>query len=527
MSDIALPQRSLGRSPRSGRGVSLPGNPDQVPNVGVARDPGVQVPAGAFQTTPQLDFLGEIADTLQAKIEKQQADLDFVKTSEAFNEYREATSKEWQRRQLEDDPTRPGFAADFEDFTRQQMEQTMQNLPGAVSETARQRFQVRLQEQNTAWSESAGLHHVNSVSKKAVETLNEQVNISATMVEHNPQFLEDFIKDGQDRITDMAGSLTAEQERAARSQLNREMTESAIDGYLAKGGFQEATQLMNQKAAEGVLKPQEQDAIARQISQAVEEEERRRVKADEEAEKKAKEAEKELSDNLLKDGLTLSTNGELTTAWVLERREGLDAADFKTLMKAADKEDEPEDNDVVVADLYLKIADGEDVERDAIIAYSEGKLTRATMNTIVSRNDKSQGQRAPGTPYERAVKYVVTATKPSELNENPAAPELHARSIKAIDAFFDENPNATLSEAMSFAEEIVNGVVLVPNTALSLPFPSWMPGDRNSRTPDLDAAEENLIRDMSNGAIDSSIANHRARVINEWRRILESNGVRK
>lgn len=529
MSDISLPRRKLGRSPSTRRGVNLPGTASDVPNVSVASDPGVQVPAGAFQGAPELDVLGDIIDIVQDRAEKQQADLDFVKSHEAYNEYRDVTSKEWQRRQFEDDPTRPGFATDFEKYADDEMARLMDSAAASgLSQRAQDRLRLRMEEQRSAWSQSAGLHHLQSVSKRAQEALTEQANMSATMVEQNPQFLEDFLRDGQDRIADAAGSLTAEQEAIARKQLTKDMVNSAIDGYLAKGGFAEATQLMNQKAAEGVLRPQEQDALANQISQAIEDEERRREDEQKKHDKAIEDREKEISDNLLKDGLTLGSSGDLTTAWVIDRRDALDASDFKALMKAAERDDKNiEDDSGVVADLYLKIADGKDIERDAIIAYSEGRLTRSTMNTIVSRNDKAQGQRAPGTPYERAVKYVVTATKPSEFNKNPAAPELHARSIKAIDTFFDENPNATISEAMAFADEIVNGVVLVSNTALSLPFPTWMPGDRNSRTPDLDKAEEDLVRDIGNGSIDPGIASYRARVINEWRRMLENKGIKK
>lgn len=248
--------------------------------------------------------------------------------------------------------------------------------------------------------------------------------------------------------------------------------------------------------------------------------ERLRISSIDRAERKQKEAAKELSDSLTKQGIALAASDQLSEEWVLQRQDVLDQSDFQTLMKAAGT-DSVEDDRVVVADLYEKMSAGEDVERMAIEAFSNGELRRETMNTIVSRSQSLREKGGSRTPFQRASSFLRNALRPSELNDNPDAAAAYANAEADLMAFFDNNPQASVNEAMTRARELSDSYRLVPGTALSMPFPDWMLGDRMAKAPDLEATEEKIIRDLSSGRITSEEAQRRAGVINRWREYFE------
>ena len=235
------------------------------------------------------------------------------------------------------------------------------------------------------------------------------------------------------------------------------------------------------------------------------------------ADKIAKENAKALSDKISKEGATMAAQGQLTPEWVMERADGLGLSSYRTLLKAATSDEAIADDRVLVADLYRNISDSIDITDMAINAYAERNLTRSTMNTILSRNDTMQGKAAPGTAYQRSSAYLKNALRPSQLNDNPDAAAAYANAEADLQTYFDENPQATISEGMERSKSIAGAYRLAPQTVLSLPFRDWMVGDRAMRKPDLDATEAQIALDLKNGVINRDTALRRAKDVREWR----------
>lgn len=245
--------------------------------------------------------------------------------------------------------------------------------------------------------------------------------------------------------------------------------------------------------------------------------ERSQTQAYERANKEATKQAKLLSDNLSKEGATLLSEGKLTAEWVKEREDSLNAKTYASLLKAATGDEAIADDRPLVADLYKAISDGIDITDRTIDAYAAKNLKRATMNTILSRNDTMQGKGAPGTAYQRSSEFLKSALRPSDMVANPDASAAYANAEVERQQYFDENPQATVTEGLDFTKSLATAYRITPHTAFSLPYSTWMVGDRNARKPDLDATEAQIARDLDSGAIGRDEARRRALDVRSWR----------
>jgi len=518
---VTLPTRSpvTGSGRRRGR---LPGVQD-VPQVQVASDPGVAVPSGAFggmDLSIAAEGLRDFADSIRRAEEKQQAERDFAETTQAKLKYDREVMEEFQRRQLDDDPARPGFMDDMEKFAQERKTSILGGVPEDVSETAKTRLGLTLDAQSNAIRDSAGRLSIQESQRKAQDALQAGLNSLSVQAEQYPDSYQDIIAQADDAIADLSPSMTADQKRDAKVTARVSVVESAVQGKIKSEDFRGAVRILEDPDLEESIGGKTRDALLRQVANAEQSADKRRADLAEKAERQAKEAAKKQSDALTKQGISLSVSGELTTDWVMKRQEVLDLSDFKTLMKAAAKED-GDDNNVVIADIYRRMAAGEDIERVAIEQFADGNLSRPTMNTILSRNDSLAQRGGAKTPFQRASSYLSKALRPSELNDNPDASAAYANAEADLMTFFDEKPQATVDQAMGYARELASSYRLVPGTTLSLPFPNWMEGDRLAKQPKLDETEEKIVRDLSAGRIDADTARRRAAVIRKWRDFLE------
>lgn len=252
----------------------------------------------------------------------------------------------------------------------------------------------------------------------------------------------------------------------------------------------------------------------------------RRIAMEERAYRLAKRNEDARSDGMRKEGQTLAATGQLTTEWVVERRGALNTSDYETLLKAARQDEGGEDDSSVVVELYLAIANGEDVEAAAIQAFAAGVLERTTMNTILARNDKIQGDTGTPSAYKRGTRYLQDALRPSDLNDNPEARLAYARALDDFNVWWEQQETMpTAEQARTAADTLVDDYRLVrANNPLALPFRPWMEGDRTRKTmtaEDVEATKRGILEDLDNGVIDDAEAVRRIKEIEQWENYLQ------
>lgn len=249
MADITLPARIDGGDGRPGRAPII--NAGDVSQVRPASDPGVDVPRGAFAGGDGMAALGkglsDIADPIALAALRQQRLIDANATTEARLGYDKSTMEEWNRRQTEDDPSRPDFMKDYSGWLDKQADQTLTGLSSDVSDQARQRLKLTLVEKQRVLADAAGRISLVAGQQKAQDLITNQTGQWAAQASRDPQLLDAVLSNADDGLKSYDGALTPNQERDARTKARQSIVSSALTGLVQQGRFKEASDLIASK----------------------------------------------------------------------------------------------------------------------------------------------------------------------------------------------------------------------------------------------------------------------------------------
>lgn len=258
MGDIELPHRidsSGGRAPR------IPVvNAGDVPIVRPTSDPGLAVPKGAFAdgeglvaASKGIAAVGE--DVYRAGL-RQQKLQDANATTEASLAYDKTSMTEWNRRQVEDDPSRPGFMKDYGDWLGKQAEQHLSSLPDGVSDEARQKLKFTLATKQQGLEDAAGRLSLIAGQKKALDLIDQQTSQFAAQAVRDPDHADTILEVGDEDLKTYDGALTPDQERDKKQGRRQAVVQAKITGLVQQGRFKEALDLLGASPAA----PPSQDA---------------------------------------------------------------------------------------------------------------------------------------------------------------------------------------------------------------------------------------------------------------------------
>jgi len=272
-----------------------------------------------------------------------------------------------------------------------------------------------------------------------------------------------------------------------------------------------------------LLSPSENDTLFRTLSpkgrdevlQEVEATQRMKLQAEELAYRKAERAEKDVADSVAKEGDRLLAEGNLTTRWIEQNRDRLDPQDHRYFYSQLSGGSGGPRNIERYLSLRDAVSRGADVRDDARDALRRHEIGPDDYDRLVS---KVETQR-PGW-YDRGTNYITTAGKPNDLNPEEGAPQRLASMLDDWDDWSDAHPKATVAEAQTEYQRIVEeyGLIRQRGMTLNMRAPRFLVGTRDA--PDLDATARETVRRFQAGEIDQGEAERQALLIKQWRSAL-------
>jgi len=268
MAGITLPSRTGSGAGRRRRGIQLPGV-DDVQQVRQTDDPGVRVPQGAFggsDLSVAGAGIGSFADSMRVASEKakkeaerQQREFEATKSTEALLAFEDETSKEYQRRQTEDDPSRPGFMPDFEADLGKRSEAAIAKLPPEVSEEARQRLRLRLTDTSQGYVRSAGALSVQAGEGKALTAIEKQINTRSAQAARDPDLVEALLTVLEGDLEPFAGALRPGAEEKAHGTGRSSIILSSVAGFVEQNRYGDAEAMLASGKYDADLNPADRD----------------------------------------------------------------------------------------------------------------------------------------------------------------------------------------------------------------------------------------------------------------------------
>lgn len=240
-------------------------------------------------------------------------------------------------------------------------------------------------------------------------------------------------------------------------------------------------------------------------------------------------AQKILETETAKTGFELDIGKKLSVDWVAANRNKLAEDDYKYLLNRASgtgRGAAEKSNVAAYAELREQAGRGVDVRQQAKAELFNGELSINDYTRIVGEVEENSVPGQLPTWYKRGVEYLQTALKTSDVNPNPAALQLQATVLDDFRDWADAHPNATHAEAQkTYREMAVDGNLLNYNKlSIALPKPRYLHGSRTS--PDLEASWLNTKKAYAAGELDAFEYKKQAQLINEWRKALETSGVK-
>lgn len=520
MADQLPSRRTRGEPARRG-GVTLPPTRDNIPSVTPQRDPGLTVPVDAFGVGA-----GEALASGASALEQ-----SFLRTKKAKDAAELAAAQNGSAAEIAELVASFDMRTDYENFADDYDKATTgiyKKYDGALTnETNRATFktdfeyQARLKRIQVRAQRNKRFKDQTSAS--AVTQLEDLANKAAA----NPLERDDYAS--------KAADLAAEMVEASVWDAERGVTE--LKGYrnnVALADVRAAIRTDPHKALQDLLLDDTfPDLAAEQrqiwIQRAVEASEaadRKAAAADRLAEREKDKAQTRVEKATAKDGYQLWAAGNLDMDWLDANEQKLAPGVFNDLIKRVTTEaaEGVDDRDVIIA-LHERIRDGEDVFDAALDELNAGNLTQETFGKIMSRSDAYRNKTRPASPYKRASGYLTQALKPSEINDNPEGRLAYAEATADLNDWFDDNPNASVDDAMKQARTIADSYRIIDKTVFGLPVRPWMTFKRFDKAADqlnaIEADEEAALRAFQTGDITKEEFNSRAFDLKRWREALD------
>lgn len=295
-------------------------------------------------------------------------------------------------------------------------------------------------------------------------------------------------------------------EDAAEASIRRDMIRdpAMAERKLAAGAY---PQMSGEKAA----------IWAQRVSAAAETEERRKLAAEDHAEKVAERHRKQAGEAAAKYLDALPAD-ELTPDKIEQYHDVLPEADYRhyydKMRNPPGHESGPADPEGY-ADLRYRAGNGEDVRDEARAKYLAGGFRLQDFNAIMSEVESERpGWRARGT------RYISDALAYSDINPTPGAPQAKAEALIEWAQWADDHPKATTEEATKAFHEISKSHQLAQEAGLNLTlaWPTYGVGDRNKF--DLVLSTRRTIDAHDNGELDDDEFGRQMLILQQWKRLI-------
>ena len=235
---IPLPSRGVAR--RAGGAVSLSGG--DVPIVAPASDPGLTVPPPVDIAGDTFKALGETFDEFAEVAERARTRTDAVERARATSAFNESLAAELRRIQTEEDLSSEEAARTFIQGGQVALREAVDAHPGSTDSKAR--LTIRLEAIRSGYADRVSLLSAQAGLARVGETMGTVLNQLSASVRDDPGSLPQAFDALDATIEDMAPALTVEQELDFQSSGREAIVATAVEGFLDRGMFLEAKELM-------------------------------------------------------------------------------------------------------------------------------------------------------------------------------------------------------------------------------------------------------------------------------------------
>jgi hypothetical protein len=219
--------------------------------------------------------------------------------------------------------------------------------------------------------------------------------------------------------------------------------------------------------------------------------------------------EKDTSERLTKQAITMQLSGQLTPDWIVKHQKGLEPAAYEHLLKMATGHDEAFTKPEVLADLTLRTLRGDDTTADWTKALT---VDHTVTTTDFQKGVAEVAKDRPGW-VKAGAGYIADRLKVSEMDVGPAratAEQSLAYGLRDWQDYVRDHPTATPTEAQKEQDQIVGSYGLVAEGKVSffMPAPQHLLGTRQRPTdergnpdPELKATVHRANEAYRNGEI--------------------------
>lgn len=247
------------------------------------------------------------------------------------------------------------------------------------------------------------------------------------------------------------------------------------------------------------------------------------VKADKER-RKAEAAERERkATELVSSGYDLLSSEQMTTDWIEGNRDTLSPAQYRTFNAALRRKGQDVKTDPQAFTTLASRAVREDVQDEAFLAYSEGRLSKPDMARIMGLSRQTLSDEAERPWLIEARKSLAERLAPVETEDYAQ----HAKRLEGVFALNDwasANPKATRDDVKKKANEIATdyNTSVVGNLRASLDLPKFAGGSRFTMSEEsLSASAMELANAYRAGKVNVDELTKQTGLLRRWKTVLD------
>lgn len=456
--------------------------------------------------------LEDIGSSLQKLAQSEAANYSLQALSKAQADW----TKQLKDRQEQAAPGAPGFTtgvlADYDKYVKQAVQGAPNTMAGKYLQQRLQEFGAHIANQSINFEANARQSHNEDVAKQSAD-------MTSTELQADPSVFPQRLAERQAAIDSM------NLEPQVREKLHQ-YTQQTLSHFAVAGDIQRdpygTMQKLNDPNATGYyanLTAEQRAGLMDHADRMLHE----RVADAERVHMLAKQQQQDASDNLLKQGIAMSTQGSLTPQWVLSHEKTLEPSAMKYLLESSAGK-ETQSDPATYSDLLMRTVRGEDTQRDIYDSFTRGQLSKEDFTRLT---DKTVTE-FPNA-YKRGISYINTAGKVSELEPDPAKTQTLANMQNDFQDWFKRNGNATDKQVQEEAQDIVKRYQLVraDQNLLTLPVPQYGLGKGTRAAPDMQGAKHDLVQALVSGKLNKDDFNHEAALLQKWQAATDAAAQRK
>ena len=468
----------------------------------------IPVQEGLRRIIPELSgastgpALEDVGNSLQRIVQSEAANYSLQTLSKAQSDWTQQLIDRQQAAQ----PGAPGFTPaimkDYGDYVKDAVKGAPNQFAGRILNQQLTQFGHQLSQKAMLFEANARQSHNEETAKSAIETTgNELMN--------DPSVYQQRLDERLAGIGAM--NLDPEVKDKLSTYAQQSLSRYAVQGDIQRDPYKAMLDIQS-KDPQGYYKnltPEQRTQLMDHADTML----HQRVADAERVHMLAKQQQEDAGNSVVKQGILLSQQGGLTADWVTKRAGVLEPSQLKFLLNEASGK-ETQSDPQVYSDLLSRTVKGKDTEQDIMDSFTSGQLSKEDFTRLT---DKAATE-FPNS-YKRNVQYINDRLRPDPAMKDPFGQTAKANATRDFQDWFRQNPNATDEEVDKKGKSIADSYDLFAgqNLILKLDIPMFGLGKGTRVNPDVDGAEQALVKAYKAGQISKTVFDQQATLLSQWR----------